>query len=264
MYIPGIRCMKDFVGDKGGVDARPYLFQVIDEGFRYFNNELLNYTGRGMRMRKFRIVMLVVVVLISLITTGCMKTWSIDFTDANATGWDSLLAYEDPGVCGKDENGLILSGCTMRALYGFSGDMDFTVKFDLDVDVLNPVEKMRIYLGNGSDPEAQKLEIVFTDIGDETVELYAIFDNATQKHAAVYISGIKHNDINEFMISIRGGIADFTMNGTELFMPFEIVNYSAPFFFPYIFVQQGDTPEGAEKLVIKSIKVRYSGDKGSK
>lgn len=213
-------------------------------------------------MRQARIALFAAVLFFLLMSAGCVKTWSIDFTSPDATNWDTLFSYDAPGITTKEDYGLVLSGTTMRATYGFNGDIEFTVKFDLSVSNVNTVEEMRVFLGNGLDPESQKIECRLMNIGDSSNEMYYIYDNTTEKHSAVYISGIKHNDINELTISIKGGIVDITMNGAKLIdPPFEIVNYNAPFFFPYVFVQQGSPPEGEERVLIKSIKVVYSGDK---
>lgn len=54
---------------------------------------------------------------------------------------------------------------------------------------------------------------------------------------------------------------DMLMNGISLYQPFNITQYSAPLFVPYIYVQQGSPDEDEELLIIKSIKMKYSGDK---
>ncbi len=196
---------------------------------------------------------------IAFAAAGCTKTWSIDFTRSQG-GWNTLLGYDDPGIADVNDLGLLLSGTTLISDYGFNGDFELTVTFDLNVSSGNPLSLLRFYLGNGTDPSDQALLCKFESVGSVS-EYYAIYDSFAKVHDAMYISGIIHSGTNTFTIIKQGDTVDMLVNGVSLYQPFAIVQYSAPLFVPYIYVQQGSPEEDEELLIIKSIKMKYSGDK---
>ncbi len=210
-------------------------------------------------MRLNRFLALVLALAMAFAAAGCTKTWSIDFTKSQG-GWTTLLGYDDPGITNVNDLGLLLSGTTLISRYGFNGDFEFTVTFELDVDSANTLSLLRVYLGNGTDPSSQALLCKFENVGGIS-EFYAIYDNATKVHDAGYVSGIDHTGSNTFTIIKQGTTVDMLINGISLYQPFSIAEYTAPLFVPYVYVQQGSPDEDEELLIIKSIKVKYSGDK---
>ena len=210
-------------------------------------------------MRLNRFLALALALTIAFTVAGCTKTWSIDFTKSQG-GWSRLLDWDDPGITVTNDLGLLLSGTTLISRYGFNGDFEFTVTFELDVDSANTVSLFRVYLGNGTDPSSQALLCKFENMGGVS-EFYAIYDNVTKVHDAAYVSGIDHSGLNTFTIVKNGTTVDMLINGISLYQPFSIAEYSAPLFVPYVYVQQGDPDEDEELLIIKSIKMKYSGDK---
>lgn len=212
-------------------------------------------------MRYFRFAVVAALVCLSMIAAGCMKTWVLDFTNDKG-GWGILSGWDEPGSTVSSERGLFLSGTTMRALSGFTGDLEFSVAFRLDADILGTLKRMDIYLGDGGDPSSQFIKCVFKDLGGIS-PIYEIYDNGTKVHSAVYVSGLKLHDLNVFKVVKKEAVVTMTMNGADLFEPFGIVNYSAPLFVPYIYVNQGSPDEDEELVLIKNIKMKYSGTKES-
>lgn len=211
-----------------------------------------------MRSNRFLAIGLALVIAFSV--AGCTKTWSIDFTKSQG-GWTTLLDFDDPGITVTNNDlGLLLSGTTMVSRYGFNGDFEFTVIFKLNVSSTNTLSLFRVYLGDGADPSNQSLLCKFENMGGVS-EFYAIYDSFAKVHDAMYVSGINHTGLNTFTIIKKGNTVDMLVNGYSLFEPFTITNYTAPLFVPYIYVQQGSPDEDEELLVIKSIKMKYSGDK---
>lgn len=147
-------------------------------------------------MRLNRFFTIALVLTITFVAAGCTKTWSIDFTRSQG-GWATLLGYDDPGITNVSDLGLLLSGTTLISRYGFNGDFEFSVTFELDVDSANTVSLFRVYLGNGTDPSSQALSCKFENVGGVS-EFYAIYDNATNVHDAGYVSGIDHSGLNTF------------------------------------------------------------------
>ncbi len=213
-------------------------------------------------MKLTRIALAALLVLVALLSAGCMKTWSLDFTN-NTGGWNSLIGWEDPGINSCGDYGLLLSGVTLMGNYGFTGNVEYSVTFDLDVAPGNELEKFEIYLGNGTDPAAQFLKVKFEQVGNSSSEYYAMFDNGTKIHDAIYIPGTVYSGSNTVKIVVEEGFVSFYMNNAVLYEDYAIGNYSAPFLVPYVFVQQGSPEEDEELLMLKSLKVKYSGDKQS-
>lgn len=211
-------------------------------------------------MKFTRIALLALIVLAAMLMAGCMKTWSIDFTN-NTGGWNSLLGWEDPGINSCGDYGLLLSGVTLRGNYGFTGNVEYSVTFDLDVASGNELEKLEIYLGNGSDPASQFLKVKFEQVGDSSSEYYAMYDNGYKIHDAIYIPGTVYSGSNTVKIVVEEGLVSFYMNNAVLYEDYAIANYSAPHLVPYVFVQQGSPEEDEELLMLKNLKVKYSGDK---
>lgn len=210
-------------------------------------------------MRLSRYLTLALALAIAFVAAGCSKTWSIDFTKSQG-GWDTLLDYDEPGITVSNNLGLLLSGTTLISRYGFSGDFEFTVTFKLNVSSTNTLSLFRVYLGNGTDPSEQALMCKFENMGGVS-EFYTIYDNFTSVHNAMYVSGLLHSDLNTLTIIKNGNTIDMLVNGISLYQPFAITHYTASLFVPYIYVQQGSPDEGEELLIIKSIKMKYSGDK---
>lgn len=132
--------------------------------------------------------------------------------------------------------------------------------FKLNVSSSNTLPQLRISLGNGTDPSEQALLCKFENMGGVS-EFYAIYDNFATVHSAGYVSGLRHTELNTFILVKKGNVVDMLVNGYSLYEPFTIANYTAPLFVPYVYVQQGSPDEDEELLIIKSIKVKYSGDK---
>ena len=211
-------------------------------------------------MRLNRCLILALALAMAFTAAGCSKTWSIDFTKSQG-GWTTLLGFDEPGITvTNNDMGLLLSGTTLISRYGFNGDFEFTVVFKLNVSSTNTLPLFRVYLGNGTDPSEQALLCKFENMGGVS-EFYAIYDSFEKVHDAMYVSGLNHTDLNTLTIIKKGNVVDMLVNGYSLFEPFTITNYTAPLFVPYIYVQQGSPDEDEELLVIKSIKMKYSGDK---
>lgn len=213
-------------------------------------------------MKLTRIALTALLISVALLSAGCMKTWSIDFTN-NQGGWNSLIGWEDPGINSCGDYGLLLSGMTIMGNYGFTGNVEYSVTFDLDVAPGNELESFEVYLGNGTDPASQFLKVKFEQVGSSSMEYYAMFDNGTKVYDAIYIPGTVHSGSNTVKIMVEEGLVSFYMNNAVLFEDSSIENYSAPFLVPYVFVQQGSPEEDEELLMLKSLKVKYSGDKQS-
>jgi hypothetical protein len=97
-----------------------------------------------------------------------------------------------------------------------------------------------------------------TGIGGMIVENCVVKLNGSYKTAHIGVEGLLYDGLNSLVISIQGGACNIAMNGTSLCPSFSMGDYTAELLVPYLFVQQGDPPLGAEKITIKSINIESS------
>lgn len=206
-------------------------------------------------MKLRNLVIIVVLAFMMLFLQGCSGIWSFDFTKTHIGGW-SYRETELPATKTLNSTGLIMSGMTARSIWGFKGDIDMEVLFELhDVTISNTISRFVIRLGDGEDLPAQNLVIEMMDIGGSIFENCHISLNGSYKAAHLGVEGLVYDGINSLVISIQGGVCNIAMNGTSLCSSFGMGDYTAELLVPYLFVQQGDLPAGAEKITIKSVNI---------
>lgn len=209
-------------------------------------------------MKLRNLVLIIMVVFTMLFMQGCSGVWSFDFTKTRIGGW-SYRETELPATKTLNSTGLIMSGITARSFWGFKGDIEMEVIFELhNIFVDNRIDEFSICLGDGNDLPAQCLALELTDIGGMIFENCVVKLNGSYKAAHLGVEGLLYDDVNSLVISIQGGVCNIAMNGTSLCPSFNMGDYTAELLVPYLFVQQGDPPAGAEKITIKSINVESS------
>ncbi len=207
----------------------------------------------AMKLRGF--VLIIVLAFMVLFLQGCSGIWSFDFTKTHIGGW-SYQETELPATRTLNNTGLIMSGITARSIWGFKGDIDMEVLFELhDVSINNKISRFIIRLGDGEDLPAQSLVLEMMDIGGQISENCHIYINGSYKAAHLGVEGLVYDGMNSLIISIHAGACNIAMNGTSLCSTFSTGDYTAELLVPYLFVQQGDLPAGAEKITIKSVNI---------
>ena len=209
-------------------------------------------------MKLRNIVIIILLAFMMLFLQGCSGIWSFDFTKTHFGGW-YYLETELPATKTLNSTGLIMSGITARSLWGFQGDIEMEVIFELhSITPDNRIDRFSIRLGDGNDLPAQSILLEMTDIGSGLFENCVVKLNESYKAAHLGVEGLIFNGINSLVISIQSGVCNIAMNETSLCPSFGIGDYEAELFVPYLFVQQGNPPVGAEKITIKSINVTSS------
>ncbi len=212
-------------------------------------------------MRISRFMLIAVLICFSLLLTGCMKTWSVDFTRvADIDDW----YYNDFGTktLTEDEGLRIFGNGSVGTPFAFSGDFEATLTFMLNTDSENTAW-LFLYPGDSNiwDPD-NHLFIEFDGIGDVGSEDIHIADVGE----STYIDAINLDDTtiphiqrigeNKLIIRKTGSLMEILIND-GLIVDFTLVRCEAQHFY----INFGTKLYNSADFVFTSIKVKYSGEK---
>lgn len=109
---------------KSNIHERKYLICI---------ETLINGSIGGKEMKYSRLAVLTLTVILCLSLQGCTRTWFVDFTKANSiSGWKQQDWSDSPHTAETGPEGLYVDGKILTSPFGFDGDFDVTLSFDLD------------------------------------------------------------------------------------------------------------------------------------
>lgn len=208
-------------------------------------------------MKIARYITVAAVIIALSLSTGCfIKKWSYNFTayDADIDDWYNYLSTYN-----LDDDGLTFPSWTINPPHWFSGDISFTVVFELDATSINPVFTIEIGLSddiffNGDNEIWAGMSV----LGNSSLESWELGDYGlgsgqyVQEHNEL-VPRIDYDGPNTVKFSLDGDVITLWINGS-LVGQLSLVHFDAEMLFP-TFMNSCSIGQ----VVIKSALVEYDG-----
>lgn len=208
-------------------------------------------------MKIARYLAIAAVIIALGFNTGCfIKKWSYSFT---AFGADLDDWYHDFSIHTLDSDGLTFPSGVINPPHWFSGDVSFTVVFELDAPSINPVSAIELgfsdFIGWNGDNEVWA---GLYGLGNSSLEYWLLGDYGdasgqyTQEHYE-QVPRIDYDGPNTVKFSLKGGVISLYINN-GLVGQLSLVHFDATMLYP-TFMNICSTGQ----VVIKSTLVEYNG-----
>lgn len=220
-------------------------------------------------MRKGQAVVAFLLVMITLFTAGCGRTFFYDFSEEGSLtrGGESWTANFFPGgIAYFCEDGYYLDSSCLSSPFEFSGDFTYTVKFLLEADhdhVCNMLICLTDAIGMAHD---NGLHFSFNSVGAPGSELTMISDlNMPSGMVKVHVNavgtvpGLQRSGINVFRLIKRGDSIEASINGAFL-AAFNLEWYGSDWFNPAIMGDLNGDQNPDYGFTLISVMMQYDGE----
>jgi len=207
-------------------------------------------------MRNMRILALAALIVLAVLSAGCMKgTWVYDFTAQSADLDDWYYSYGDYDLSSE---GLSMYHGILTTPVWFSGDMTISIEFMLDVDDFNHA-RIDFWL---SDDILWDYNVgVYSELfclGNTESEgwYFSEWDENNSSSRSYYapIPSLVHEGINKLILTKAGNSYRITVNGTYIISERALYFNNEQNFFSIF------TGGPVGNLTIRKIEISYSGD----
>lgn len=220
-------------------------------------------------MKSIRLYLILAIVLLTMAAAGCGKMYMYDFSEEGSfiKGNDEWFNYIFPeGVAEFTPDGVYLDGSCVSSPFEFSGDMTYTVKFLLNVDVDHTCDILICLTDAIGIDHDNGLHFNFTAVGNPSGENCRISDlNMPLAEVKIHmdepgaIPGLVRDGENIFRMVKRGSHVRATINGTFL-AEFDLEWYTSPWFNPAIMGDLVGLAAPGYGFTLNRISVLYNGE----
>jgi len=208
-------------------------------------------------MRYKRILMSLIVLVLCVQLSGCVKTWSVTFNGSeDVDGWDIYHINSDNDNWAISELGFELDGYYAIGPYSFTtADCTLTLVFDLQCDGSNTAY-MSVEFADGNQLIVNRLRFALRDMGNVSAEAYWVDDGSGSLVTGATIPALDHDGENKIELIKKGNYLTVKLNSIVIYNG----NYSYPlgYVVPYLACYMVDA--SAATLYFKSIKVQCDGE----